>query len=181
MQIQMVMFSEPKAGHAPGEWEDCACGGIVGDAAPGQVPQHARFVVVDGATEAYDSLRWVDQLVTSFALQADAAAAPRLEPAAMRAWFARMQDRWARESPTAFDSIIEERKFTEVGRSRPCSVASCPGWMVRNLHGRRSLLVTPCSSTFGAVTFLPLSLPSGRMTSAPVPMASLPCGRGSTG
>jgi hypothetical protein len=115
MQIQMVMFSEPKAGHAPGEWEDCACGGIVGDAAPGQVPQHARFVVVDGATEAYDSLRWVDQLVTSFALQADAAAAPRLEPAAMRAWFARMQDRWARESPTAFDSIIEERKFTEVG------------------------------------------------------------------
>lgn len=115
MHIQMVVFSEPKAGHAPGEWEDSACGGVVSDAAPGQIPQRARFVVVDGATEAYDSLRWVDQLVTSFASQADAAAAPGLEPAAMRAWFAWMQDRWARESPPAFDNIIEERKFTEVG------------------------------------------------------------------
>jgi hypothetical protein len=115
MQIQMVVFSEPKAGHAPGEWEDCACGGVVSDAAPGQLPKCARFVVVDGATEAYDSLRWVDQLVTSFAQQPEAAAAPGLEPGAMRAWFARMQDQWARESPAAFDSIIEERKFTEVG------------------------------------------------------------------
>jgi hypothetical protein len=115
VQIQMVVFSEPKAGHAPGLWEDCACGGVVSDAVSGQVPHRARFVVADGATEAYDSLRWVDQLVTSFAPQADAAAAPGLEPAAMRAWFAWMQDRWARESPAAFDSIIEERKFTEVG------------------------------------------------------------------
>jgi len=115
MHIQMVVFSEPKAGQSPGDWEDCACGGVISAVAPGQVPQRARFVVVDGATEAYDALRWVDQLVTSFSGQANAAVGPRLDPAAMRAWFAQMQDQWARESPTVFDSIIEERKFTEVG------------------------------------------------------------------
>ena len=31
MQIQMVTFSEPKDGNAPGEWQDGACGGVVGD------------------------------------------------------------------------------------------------------------------------------------------------------
>src|ERR1039458_6207554 len=61
MQIQMVTFSEAKAGNAPGEWQDGASGGVVGDATG-----TARFIVVDGATGAYDPLRWVDQLVTSF-------------------------------------------------------------------------------------------------------------------
>ena len=98
----MVTFSEPKAGNAPGEWQDGAAGGPEG-------PGKARFIVVDGATAAYDSLRWVDQLVTSFI-----ETGPTLEPAAMRAWFVQMQDRWAAETP-AFDSIIEERKFKEVG------------------------------------------------------------------
>jgi hypothetical protein len=98
----MVTFSEPKAGNTPGEWQDGAAGGPAG-------PDSARFIVVDGATAAYDSLRWVDQLVTSFVEKG-----PTLESAAMRAWFARMQDRWAAETP-AFDSIIEERKFKEVG------------------------------------------------------------------
>jgi len=115
MQIQMVIFSEPKAGQAPGEWEDCACGGVVDEGADGHVTRRARFVVVDGATDAYDSLRWVDQLVTWFVPQPDAAPEPRLEPAAMRAWFSRMQDRWAQESPAVFDSVVEERKFAEVG------------------------------------------------------------------
>lgn len=99
----MVTFSEPKAGNAPGEWQDGAAGGPEG-------PGKARFIVVDGATAAYDTLRWVDQLVTSFM----AGDLNGLEPAAMRTWFARMQDRWAAEVP-AFDSIIEERKFKEVG------------------------------------------------------------------
>jgi hypothetical protein len=71
--------------------------------------------VADGATEAYDSVRWVDQLVTSFTARADPAAAPRLEPAAMRAWFARMQHRWELDSPGVFEDIIEERKYAEVG------------------------------------------------------------------
>src|SRR5450755_4721368 len=105
MQIQMVTFSEAKAGNAPGEWQDGASGGVVGDATG-----TARFIVVDGATGAYDPLRWVDQLVTSFG----PADGPRLQPAAMRAWFAQMQDQWA-AGVRVFDSIIEERKFSEVG------------------------------------------------------------------
>jgi hypothetical protein len=127
MQIQMVTFSEPKEGNAPAEWQDGACGGVVGDgtAAPGR----ARFVVLDGATGAYDPVRWVDLLVRSFAPQAGGSAGPRLEPAAMRAWFARMQDQWAADVPT-FDSIIEERKFAEVG-----SFATLLGFEISGLDG----------------------------------------------
>ena len=70
MQIQMVTFSEPKEGNAPGEWQDGACGGVVGDGTA--APRRARFVVLDGATGAYDPVRWVDQLVRSFVPQAGA-------------------------------------------------------------------------------------------------------------
>jgi hypothetical protein len=114
MQLQMVTFSEVKDGNAPGEWQDGASGGMFG-AGTGT----ARFIVLDGATGAFDAVRWVDQLVTSFMSPPGARpgpdhAGPRLEPAAMGAWFARMQDQWAADVP-AFDSIIEERKFREVG------------------------------------------------------------------
>jgi hypothetical protein len=119
MQIQMVIFSEPKEGNAPAEWQDGACGGVVGDG------RRARFVVLDGATTAYDPVRWVDQLVRSFG----GAAGPRLEPAAMRAWFAEMQDQWAADVPD-FDSIIEERKFAEVG-----SFATMLGFEIDGLDG----------------------------------------------
>ncbi len=122
MQIQMVTFSEPKAGHAPGEWQDGAGGGVVGDGSG-----TARFIVVDGATQAYDPLRWVDQLVTSFV--SPAGAGPRLDPAAMRAWFADMQDQWAADV-RAFDSIIEQRKFAEVG-----SFATLLGFEISGLDG----------------------------------------------
>ena len=119
MQIQMVTFSEPKAGNAPGEWQDGAAGGVVGDGSG-----TGRFIVVDGATQAYDPLRWVDQLVTSFV-----SGGPALEPAAMRAWFAAMQDQWAADV-RAFDSIIEQRKFAEVG-----SFATLLGFEVAGLDG----------------------------------------------
>jgi hypothetical protein len=119
LQIQTVTFSEPKGGNAPGEWQDGACGGVVGDGS-------ARFIVLDGATAAYDSLRWVDPLVTSFL---PPPAGPALEPGAMRAWFAQMQDRWAAETPP-FESIIEERKFAEVG-----SFATMLGFEIRGLDG----------------------------------------------
>src|SRR5690242_3314348 len=118
MQIQMVTFSAAKDGNAPGEWQDGACGGVIPDGTG--APHRARFVVLDGATTAYDPVRWVDQLVRSFAPPPDGARGsagsqgPRLEPAAMRAWFAEMQDRWAKDVRD-FDSIIEERKFAEVG------------------------------------------------------------------
>jgi len=115
----MVTFSEAKEGNAPAEWQDGACGGV---AAGGR---RARFVVLDGATTAYDPVRWVDQLVRSFG----GAAGPRLEPAAMRAWFAEMQDQWAADVPY-FDSIIEERKFTEVG-----SFATMLGFEIDELDG----------------------------------------------
>src|SRR5579859_3603659 len=133
MQIQMVTFSAAKDGNAPGEWQDGACGGVIPDGTG--APHRARFVVLDGATTAYDPVRWVDQLVRSFAPQPGGAAGsegapgPRLEPAAMRAWFAEMQDRWARDVRD-FDSIIEERKFTEVG-----SFATLLGFEIYGLDG----------------------------------------------
>jgi hypothetical protein len=133
MQIQTVTFSEPKEGNAPGEWQDGAGGGVVGDGTA--TPRRARFVVLDGATGAYDPVRWVDQLVRSFAPQAGGdpgsqeSGGPRLEPAAMRAWFTEMQDQWAADVRD-FDSIIEERKFAEVG-----SFATLLGFEIYGLDG----------------------------------------------
>jgi hypothetical protein len=127
MQIQVVTFSEPKAGNLPAEWQDGAGGGVVGGGTG-----TARFIVLDGATQAYDPLRWVDQLVTSFVSPAGddpGAGGPRLEPSAMRAWFAAMQDQWTADV-RAFDSIIEERKFTEVG-----SFATLLGFELSGLDG----------------------------------------------
>ena len=127
MQIQTVTFSEPKDGNASAEWQDGASGGVVGDGTA--TPRRARFVVLDGATGAYDPVRWVDQLVRSFAPQAGGAEGPRLERAAMRAWFAEMQDQWAADVRD-FDSIIEERKFAEVG-----SFATLLGFEIHGLDG----------------------------------------------
>jgi hypothetical protein len=130
MQIQMVTFSAAKDGNAPGEWQDGACGGVIPDGTG--APHRARFVVLDGATTAYDPVRWVDQLVRSFAPppeSLDGSQGPRLEPAAMRAWFAEMQDRWAKDVRD-FDSIIEERKFAEVG-----SFATLLGFEIYGLDG----------------------------------------------
>jgi hypothetical protein len=133
MQIQMVTFSAAKDGNAPGEWQDGASGGVIPDGTG--APHRARFVVLDGATTAYDPVRWVDQLVRSFApppggpAGSEGAQGPRLEPAAMRAWFAEMQDRWAKDVRD-FDSIIEERKFAEVG-----SFATLLGFEIYGLDG----------------------------------------------
>jgi len=130
MQIQTVTFSEAKEGNAPGEWQDAACGGVLAD--PAGIPVAARFIVLDGATGAYDPLRWVDQLITSFAPPPGpdpGSGGPRLEAADMRGWFARMQEQWATE-PHSFDSVIEERKFAEVG-----SFATLLGFEIDGLDG----------------------------------------------
>ena len=58
MQIQMVTFSAVKDGNAAGEWQDGACGGVAADGS------WARFLVLDGATTAYDPVRWVDRKST---------------------------------------------------------------------------------------------------------------------
>jgi hypothetical protein len=109
MEIQVVAFSEPKDGLAPRDWQDGACGGVVGDA-----PGRARFIVVDGASTAYDPVHWVDMLVSSFAPGGGRVTGPALDRASMRAWFIQMQDQWATE-PRVFGSTIEKEKFDKVG------------------------------------------------------------------
>lgn len=96
-----VCFKLEKLGNTPQEWEDGAAARDGGD---------ARFIVVDGATEAYDSARWVAQLVDSFV-----DAAPALDPHAMRRWFVQMQRQWVAEAPTRFVNVIEEHKFRQDG------------------------------------------------------------------
>ena len=103
----MVTFWVEKDGSAPHEWEDGAAGDP-GDERSGRDP---RFVVADGATEAYDSVRWVEHLVTLF-VDHDGAA-PELAPAAMLRWFAAVQQVWVAAAPPAFASIFEERKFAQ--------------------------------------------------------------------
>lgn len=124
--VNEVIFHRPKARASEDEWEDCA-GYDPGDPAMGRP---ARYVVVDGATEAYDSIRWVRQLVTAFLGQGDTA--PELTPAGLDAWIERMQHRWLDEAPRAFASVFEERKFHDDG-----SFATFLGCEVHGLGGPR--------------------------------------------
>jgi hypothetical protein len=126
--IQAVVFHEAKAGSADVEWEDGA-GYDPGDPATGR---NARCIVVDGATEAYDSIRWVSQLVDSFLGIHPVGGAPALTDRAMDEWFARMQDQWVQNAPAAFASIFEERKFREDG-----SFATLLGCEIHGLAGPR--------------------------------------------
>ena len=113
MQVRSVLFGLEKAGNAAKEWEDGA-GAFDGDPAAGRNP---RFIVVDGATEAYDSLRWVDHLVTSFIGDSSSRKSqmPSLDAESMQRWFELMQERWVAEAPAAFANIFEERKFAQAG------------------------------------------------------------------
>jgi hypothetical protein len=103
MQVQMVAFSTHKDGNGPEEWED----GVV----TGQNSARARFIVLDGATEAYDVRRWVDQLGGAFIGldRSGASRAPKLDPKGMGAWFAAMQDQWAASVPESGDAIEQEK------------------------------------------------------------------------
>lgn len=103
--LQTVVFHRPKVGSTEAEWEDGA------GYDPGSIDRPARLVAIDGATQAYDSIRWVGQLVESFLGADGAGGRPALTPAGMDAWFERMQQRWLEQSPTRFASIYEERKF----------------------------------------------------------------------
>lgn len=127
MRVQIVIFSAPKDGNAPEEWED----GAFGASADGRDPRRARFVVVDGATEAYDVRRWRDLLVSSF-MGSDkdrSAGQPGLDRDAMRAWFASVQDRWSAEAPAPAD-YIEQRKLQQSG-----SFATLLGCEINGLDG----------------------------------------------
>jgi hypothetical protein len=106
VNARVVAFSLEKAGSSPEEWED----GVrwdVGDPTRGRWP---RFVVADGATEAFDSIRWVNELVGSFI--APDGAAPALDVPSMQRWFETVQHAWVARAP-AFANVFEERKFAE--------------------------------------------------------------------
>ncbi len=107
LQTRFVTFWAEKDGNAPHEWEDGALGDV-GDVALGRNP---RFVVADGATEAYDSIRWADELVSSFAN--DDGTGPELDPQSIERWFETVQRTWIEEAPLQFATIFEEHKFAE--------------------------------------------------------------------
>lgn len=111
----MVIFSRPKRGEATHDWVD---GAFAGPGAPAAAadPPGARFIVLDGGTEAYDVRRWVDQLAASFmaASAGGRSDRPAVDLAAMGAWLARMQDRWEATYPIPED-YFERRKFLEYG------------------------------------------------------------------
>jgi len=113
MQAEIVVFSAPKEGYAAGEWEDGAAGGYIPSSRPGDPPL-VRFAVADGATETYESARWVDQLIGSFMSpdQVGGASWPELERASLTDWFHAMQDRWQAAAPAASD-YIEEVKIRQ--------------------------------------------------------------------
>jgi hypothetical protein len=106
--VQTVIFHEPKVGAPEWEWEDCA-GHADTDPLTGRP---LRLVAVDGATEAYDSIRWVGQLVGSF-LGPEGPSVRRRDE--IDAWFGRMQRRWVDEGPAQFASFFEARKFQDSG------------------------------------------------------------------
>jgi hypothetical protein len=104
VKARHVVFLAPKGGNTEEEWEDCAAG-APGSPANGDKP---RYIVVDGATEAYDSVRWVGHLISSFV----DAEAPELTRNSMRRWFVLMQELWKARAP-ARASYIEECKFAQ--------------------------------------------------------------------
>jgi hypothetical protein len=122
--LQTVVFHEPKVGSAAWEWED----GAGFSAADPARQQPARLVAVDGATEAYDAVRWVTQLVTSFL--GDDGRPPAVQAADLDGWFGRMQQRWTDEAPRRFASVFEERAFHDTG-----SFATFLGCEVAGLGG----------------------------------------------
>lgn len=101
--LESRVYWAHKAGNEPWEWEDGA----------GCAERDGRFIVLDGATEAYDAVRWVDQLQRSYVQPS--AERPELSREALEDWFPLMQQRWVEQAPQRFGTIFEERKFREVG------------------------------------------------------------------
>jgi hypothetical protein len=113
MQVQLVVFSAPKQGYTPGEWEDGAAGGSYRGTRGGD-PPCVRFAVADGATETYESRRWVNQLIRSFMSrnQAEGACWPEIEHESVTAWFKAMQEQWQAAAPISTD-YIEQVKIRQ--------------------------------------------------------------------
>lgn len=99
MPTQVVIFSAPKVGYQPAEWEDGGGYGPEGST--------LRFAVADGATEGYESRRWVRQLLRSFLSDGtrDTRPGPRLDQDSFARWLTRMQDEWSASVPSTSDYI----------------------------------------------------------------------------
>lgn len=121
---KMVIFHLAKAGNSDDDWED--------GAGYGTSSRGIRCVVADGATEAYDAVRWVGQLVDGF-LGLDGIRSPQdMTRTSMSRWIASMQELWQQRTPAAFGSVFEEKKFLEQG-----SLATFLGCELLGLDGPR--------------------------------------------
>jgi hypothetical protein len=95
VHVVSVIFNASKEGYADREWEDGAAAGAR-DWEPDAGASAFRFAVADGATETYESRRWVNQLLSSFvsAAAATGAGEPGLDAMQLHGWLKQMQDQW---------------------------------------------------------------------------------------
>ncbi|MFD9700795.1 hypothetical protein [Lentzea sp. NPDC059081] len=122
MHAWQVVFSAPKQGNDPWEWEDGAAAAPE-DPATGRGP---RFAVADGATEGFGSTRWAMRLAEGFV-------APDVEltESSLLGWAARAQDEWRHDPLLARASGVELFKLDSVG-----SFATFLGCELTDLTGR---------------------------------------------
>ncbi|HEX7307381.1 hypothetical protein [Lentzea sp.] len=123
MHAWQVVFSAPKQGNDPWEWEDGAAAAPE-DPATGRGP---RFALADGATEGFGSARWAMRLVEGFV-------APDVEltGGSLLGWAARAQDGWRHDPVLAGASAVELVKLDGVG-----SFATFLGCELADLAGER--------------------------------------------
>src|SRR4051812_33714799 len=171
-QAQIVVFHLAKAGSSDTEWEDGA-GADPGDPATGR---DARCIVVDGATEAYDSIRWVGLLVDAF-LGLGAGERPALTDGAMDQWFGLVQERWQQGAPRSFATFFEEESSGRTGRSRRCSAARFRDSTAVARPGRPWRWAIRSCSTYGTGRCSPSFLRWRPRTSASTPTACSPIRR----
>ncbi|NUT99193.1 MAG: hypothetical protein HOY78_45035 [Saccharothrix sp.] len=106
MHAWQVVFSAPKHGNDPWEWEDGAAAAPE-DPATGRGP---RFAVADGATEGFGSARWAMRLVEGF-VGSDV----ELDERSLLGWASRAQDAWRHDPVLSGASGLELFKLDSVG------------------------------------------------------------------
>lgn len=124
MQTQAVIFSAPKKDYKSIWWED---GGGWSYGRGGAF----RFAVADGATEAYLSRHWVNQLIESFLAPGshDTPPGPEIERESLRAWLEQMQAEWPSKVPHTTDPI-------DLRKMREGSLATFVGCQIDGLNSK---------------------------------------------
>jgi hypothetical protein len=84
--LESHVFWLPKEGNTPEEYEDASCHNC----------SAGRFAIADGASDSYDSRRWAEMLVKSFADDAPPAA---WEPEALDLWLRPLVQQWKAAIP----------------------------------------------------------------------------------